>query len=510
VRHAIVSSARYVPHLPVYKQGSGVLNVAGAWDVLKALNTAPDPVTIVARAPVKHNFSHTLATPNVGVGLYERGGWSAGQSGERTVTFTRTSGPKEVMTFALNWTGNTDNVFTAPASVALPLNRAVDVKIGIAPKAAGAHTAMLTLNNPAIPGHSYRMLATIVAGEQLSTANQFTTQIKTEVPRPEMRSFFYDVPAGVNALRVDIDSPTREVALAVVRPDTRTANAVRVVPGATGGRGGGAGGAAVQRRATYVVSDPMPGVWEVRLGDLADVSQFDAMQAEKDEPVPPTAATLTVSAIRAELSAAAASTGTRDVTVSNRMATFSGNIGGVSVGSARREQPTIRQGQQLTYDVDVPAGSSSLLVRASGSADNAADLDVYVIDCSGKECRNAQTDSDPLGDEVVVVQNPAAGKWKVVIDGASVPSGSTSFAYLDVVFNPAYGASLTADLSKERKTGEQWTAQTHTWLAGALPAGRQPFTAVQLLGTLGGGVTFGLNLFELSGATGVTSSSQQR
>jgi hypothetical protein len=190
------------------------------------------------------------------------------------------------------------------------------------------------------------------------------------------------------------------------------------------------------------------------------------------------------------------------------MATFNGKIAGVTVGGARRERPTIRHGQQLTYEIDVPEGATSLLVRASDVADKAADLDVYVIDCSGKQCRAPQTDSDPIGDEIVTVQNPAAGKWKVVIDGASVPSGSTTFAYLDVVFNPVYGAVVTGDLPKEHKIGERWTAQAHTWLAGALPAGRQPFTAVQLQGALSGGVTFGFNIYELGTATAATSTSQ--
>jgi hypothetical protein len=419
------------------------------------------------------------------------------------------------VTFALNWTGNVDNVFSTPASVTLPLNKPTQVKIAIAPKAAGAHSAMLTLDNSAIPGHSYRMLATIVAGEQLNAGNKYTNQLKTEVPRPEMRSFFYDVPVGASALRVDIESPTREVAVAVVRPDTRTANAVRATPGAAAGRGGGAGGAgAANRRSTYVVSDPMPGVWEIRLSDLADMNTFDAMQAEKDEPVPPTKATLTVSTIGVDVSAQNATGGnaaTRDVTIANRMATFNGKIAGVTVGGAKRERPTIRHGQQLTYEIDVPEGSSSLLVRASEVADKAADLDLYVIDCTGKQCRAPQTDSDPLGDEVVTITNPAAGKWKVVVDGASVPAGSTTFAYLDVVFNPTYGSVVTGDLAKEHKIGEQWTAQAHTWLAGALPTGRQPFTAVQLQGALSGGVTFGFNLYELTtGATATSTSSSQR
>jgi len=491
-----------------------VLNVAGAWELLKALDKAPDPVTILSRAPVRHDFSHTLPTPNEGVSLYERGGWTAGQTGERTVTFTRSTGPREPMTFTLNWTGNDHGTFSAPASVTLPLNKPVPVQVGIAPKSAGAHTAVLTLDHATIPGHSHRMLVTIVAGEPLNVANNFTTEAKVEVPRPEMRSFFYDVPAGVSALRVDIEQPTRELAVAIVRPDTRTANAVRTAAGA-GGRGGAAARAS---RATYVVSDPMPGVWEVRLSDLADVSAFDAMQAEKDEPVPPTKATLTVSAVAVELGTprtvgsggtAGAGTSTHEVSVTNRMAGFTGALAGMTLGAARRERPTIRNGEQLQYEIDVPAGSTSLMVRADGVADPAADLDLYVIDCTGKECRNPQTDSDPVGDEIVSVQNPAAGKWKVVIDGASVPSGATTFAYLDVVFNPSYGAVISADLAKEHKVGEPWTAQAHAWIANAPPAGRQPFMAVWLQGQLQGGVTFAFNLMELGSTRGVSSSPQR-
>src|SRR5690606_7815809 len=183
IRHAIISSGRYVPHIPAYKQGSGVLNVAGAWEILKALDDAPDPVTIVARAPVRHNFSHMLATPHEGVGLYERAGWSAGQRGERTVTFTRTSGPRAPMTFTLGWIGNDHGTFSAPASVALPLNEPVEVGIGIAPTAAGAHTAILTLQHADIPGFSHRMLATIVAGHALHAQNGYSVEEEVEVPR---------------------------------------------------------------------------------------------------------------------------------------------------------------------------------------------------------------------------------------------------------------------------------------------------------------------------------------
>jgi hypothetical protein len=500
LKHAIVSSARYVPHIPAYKQGSGVVNIAGAWEILKALNDV-EPVTITTRAPVRHPFSHTLPTPHEGVGLYERGGWTAGQSGERTVTFTRTSGPREPMNFLLKWVGNEHGTFESPASVSLPLNQPVAVRIGIAPDSAGAQTAILNLENPTIPGVSHRMLAVIVAGTPLLADNDFTSKIETEVPRPEMRSFFYDVAEGTDALRVDIQQ-RRAVAVALVAPDTRTASAQQSAGGGGGGGGGGFGGGGGQRTVTYTVADPMPGVWEVRLSDLADVQQFDAMQAEKDEAVPPTPVTLTVSALgvdrvggeRVDVDGGAEPAAA--VSLVNRMAEFTGALSGMPLGAARRDQGTIRNGEQRFFEIQVPEGTSALHVRVSDVADAAADLDLYVIDCTGDECRGTQSDGDPTGDEIVTISNPSKGLWKVVIDAASVPAGSTTFAYIDVLFNPSFGAVATADVSAERKRDAEWSAAANTWLAGALPEGREPFAGLMLQGRQGS-ANFDIKLIEV-------------
>jgi hypothetical protein len=250
----------------------------------------------------------------------------------------------------------------------------------------------------------------------------------------------------------------------------------------------------------------MPGVWEVRLSDIADTQNYDHMQAEKDEPAPPTAATLTVSAISADVTLpqvmadlATKSSGSvaHEITITNRMAAFNGSAAGMVLGSARRDRATIRDKQQLDYEIDVPAGSTSLIVRAANVADRNADLDVYVFNCTATTgCSSPQTDSDPFGDEIVTISNPAAGKWKVVIDAPAVPSGSTSFDYLDVVFNPSYGTVSSADLPKERKAGDSWTVQTNTWFASALPTGREPFPALVLQGQAGG-TGFMFNIIEL-------------
>lgn len=503
LKQAITMSARYLPHIPAYKQGSGVINVGAAWELLKAMD-AQSPVTITSRAPVHHSYSATLPEPNVGVGLYERDGWSVGDHGDRTMTFTRTSGPSEPMKFALRFTGDSD-AFTAPSSITLPLNEAVPVSISVAPKHTGVNSAVVTLDNPTIPGHAYRTLATVVAAEPLDASNHFTVVTKTVVPRPEMRSFFYRVPAGATALKIEVDAPKRAVQLAVMKPDTRAATAQRVVVATTGRGGGGGGGSTTLPKETYVVADPGPGVWEVRLTDVEDTRAFDWQQSEKGVAVPPTAATITVQMLGVAVSesggdgvtlAGGATGAAHGTSFVNRFAEFSGAVSSLPLGAARRSHATIRNHEQQIYEVDVPPGSSMLLARAGHSTDANADLDIYVYDCTAKECKAAGHDADPIGDETVTVQNPAAGKWKIVVDAASVPSGSTSYDYVDVVFNQSFGMVASTDQPGKHAEHEQWNATTNVWTS-ALPTDRTLFAALLIEARPSAMARFPIGLLEI-------------
>ncbi|HEX4936252.1 MAG TPA: S8 family serine peptidase, partial [Gemmatimonadaceae bacterium] len=144
LRQALMTSGRWVAHLPSYKQGNGVVNIAGAWEALQAMDTSKTAIAITARAPVRHATSHLLAEPDVGAGLFEREGWAPGDTGTRTFTFTRTSGPRGAIPFALGWKGNDAGTFaTATTTIRLPLNRPVDVPVRIAPAATGVHSAIL-------------------------------------------------------------------------------------------------------------------------------------------------------------------------------------------------------------------------------------------------------------------------------------------------------------------------------------------------------------------------------
>ena len=483
IKYAVTRGARYVPNIAAYKQGNGVISVAGAWEILQELHAGGLTVDIESRSSIVTPYSHLLPTPHEGFGLYERSGWKAGVRRERTVTFTRTSGPSGPMTFDVTWEGNDHGTFSSPLTVTLPLGTPVDFPVTATPAGHGVHTAHLTLDHDDVTGYAHRMLAAIVAPEPLNAAGGYTVKKEVKVPRPGMQSHFFDVPEGVTALKLELTWEDRAVAMAVVRPDTRYQRGEVV-------ESGGAG-------ITHVIPDPVPGTWEVRLSDIADTRTFDWEQAKKEEPVPPTPATLTASALAVDVDVVAAQmaadngetsgTGTHQVWVTNRMAPFTGAAVTTPVGSAHREYRSISAHEQHVYEMEVLPGSTALMVRTQVDNADGADLDVYVFNCTEEACESVRVDGDPVGDESVVVHDPAAGMWKVVVDAASVPGdGGVGYTYLDVVFNPAYGSVSVIDLPQERASGARWTTTAQGWAAQAAHGeGRKPYLAVVVQGGAG-------------------------
>ena len=100
---ALKTSARYLPDIGAHEQGNGLINVPAAWEALKR---APPPVAISSSAQINVAVGPYLKTPDHGPGIYEREGWRPGQSGQRTITFTRTSGRAEPVNYIVRWTGN--------------------------------------------------------------------------------------------------------------------------------------------------------------------------------------------------------------------------------------------------------------------------------------------------------------------------------------------------------------------------------------------------------------------
>lgn len=346
-------------------------------------------------------------------------------------------------------------------------------------------------------------MVAVVAGEPLPADSGYTHEKEVKVPRPGMHSVFYEVAEGTQLLRIDLKAPDRPVGIAVAEPDTRGVQ--------------GIGGQGSTGTTTHFVERPRAGVWEIRLSDTRDLREWDWEQAREEEPVPPTPATLTVSAIGVDVAGDAlasdngggALASDRDgdarsgaVTATNRLAEFTGGVASLPLGAARKEQRRIGPGEQQVLEIEVPEGSTGLKVQVGDFGQSGADLDVYLHDCTEDHCSREATGANLRGDEYIYVDNPSAGSWRVVVDGFQVPEDGTAYEYLDVVFNPIFGSVAAADVPTERERDASWDVRTHQWETGDLPEGREPFAALRLNVQIEDAETRGFSLGELPGGGG--------
>jgi hypothetical protein len=136
---------------------------------------------------------------------------------------------------------------------------------------------------------------------------------------------------------------------------------------------------------------------------------------------------------------------------------------------------------QQQYLVAVSAGSTSLRATIGSPSDPAADLDLFVFNCTTGSCVLAGQSADGDSEESVTINNPAAGNWVVLIDGFAVPAGTTTYNYVDVFANPAFGSVSVTDANALRPAGSTWTVPGSVTANAAPAAGRVLLGNVQVL-----------------------------
>ncbi len=472
IRQALRSSARYLAgRYQAYEQGNGLIDVGAAWDLL---TTNIKTNTIQSSVEVHTVLSGFLATPGVGVGINDREGVVAGDSYMRTYTFVRTSGPGGTITYDLNWVDN-DGTFSSDSSIALPKNVPVTLDVTVNPAASGAHSAILNLDDPSNAGIEYQTMNVVIVADQFTGPSYSVTKSGNLGPQQVMSFFFY-VPAGTPAFKVDM----------------------------TGGGGAGLGAIRFLRWHPYGVgidsnavsncyngtstppfacltgsptsrttSNPQAGVWEVTVDARRN---SDAVSAPF---------TLTASILGATVSPnpdliASATIGVpvaRSYTLTNLFGAFTGRAVGTTLGSAFRATPTIANLEQQVYLVNVTAGSTSLRATIGSPSDPAADLDLFVFRPNGTlGGQSADGDSE----ESVTINNPVAGTWTVLVDGFSVPAGTTTYNYVDVFANAAFGSVSVTDANALRTVGASWTVPGSVTANAAPAAGRVLLGNVQV------------------------------
>ncbi len=472
IRQALHSSARYITNYQAYEQGNGLINVGAAYDLLKQnINT----VEITSRVPVNTTLSGFLATPGIGVGIHDREGVSAGVAYSRTYTFTRTSGVHTPVTYNLTWVGN-DGTFSSPSTLTIPRGNPASLTVGINP-AQGEHSAILNLDDPSTVGIDYQTLNVVVAPFVFTAANSFTVVNSGTIGRNQVKHYFFRVPAGTPAFKVDFAGPdgtggTGQARFVRFHPfgvnidDNSSLNCYSPPP-----PGGGCGGGTPNSRTQ---SNPQAGVWEV------------VVEARRTSDVAFTPFTLTASILGASVapnpdqiaSAKIGSPVARSYTLTNLFGPFTGRAVGTTLGSARLAKPTIADLGQQQFPVNVTQGSTSLRATIGGPSDPGADLDLFVFNCTTGSCVQAGVSADGDSEESVTIANPAAGLWIVLVDGFAVPAGATTYNYVDVFANGAFGSVSITDANALRPAGASWT------VPGSVTANAAPALGRVLLGNV--------------------------
>jgi hypothetical protein len=469
LRWAMMSSARYLPKYSAEFQGAGLLQIQAAWEALK---NAPEPIQIISRAPVKTDLSENFLEPNYGAGIFEREGWTAGQSGRRTLNLTRISGKPGPMKLQLRWTGN-DGTFAGPAEISLPLSSPVDVSISISPKTSGVHSAILDLVSPD-GAVFHQIMNTVVAAEQLNPANNFTISRTGEAEWLHSQSYFVNVPRGTPALRVDVRINEGAVRPSLIRPKGRFyySLAPDQVP---------------VRYTTYqdagtwsrVVSNPDPGVWQIAIDNCrfcekplsASMASFSVTAALLGVAIQPIDSSLDFSTDLNQLI---------DIRYRNSYGPVVGEIPDIGLANVFATDVTLSGDQLREFEIDVVPGSSRVGASIAAREGTSADVDLYLFDCTTGDCTLRDFATGTGSSEQVAIDSPTAGKWKVIIDALSAGDHGNSFQYNDYLVHRAFGRMQVQNDSKQVPPGAIIT-QTVNVKLGAVPMGPRHLEAMLLV-----------------------------
>ena len=427
---------------------------ARRWNLL-ATNISTDE--IVARVPVNTVLSAFLAQPGIGVGIYDREGVVAGQSYTRTYTITRTKGGAQPKSYAVSWVGN-DGTFSSPATIALPLNVPVE---SARHDQSGDRWRSFRDHEPRqsqrgghrVPDDERRRCCRHIQPSQWLLGHE-DRHDRSCAAADALRARAGGR-TGAEGRLLGTDHGCRDgagtlPALASVRAGHRFERSIELLQRRKRRALAHARPGAPLRRTTGA---PLAGVWEITV---------DARRSSDTDFAP---YTMTASILGATVSPnpdviASASVGVpiaRSYTITNGFGPFTGRATGSTLGSANRLTPTIANLEQQQFQVTVAPGSSSLRATIGGTSDPAADLDLFVFNCTTGTCVLAGSNADGDSEESVTIANPAAGVWVVLVDGFAVPAGTTTFNYIDVFVNAAFGSVAVTDANALRPAGASWT-----------------------------------------------------
>lgn len=471
LRQAVYTSAVYNPDVPAFLQGNGGINTPAAW-ALFARNLAPDTFTV--SAPVCTEVWKVLGRTS-GTGLYNRcaagqGGAVVGQERSYPVTVTRTSGPQAGGNYKLSLQGDDGTYRLSTAGVRLPLGQVVTVMVGSLPTA-GAHSALLRLDDTATPGLDAQVMLEVTASPP-PAAPSFGNTFRGVSQRNEAQRFYVTVPPGAKALQVQMSGlkPGSQTRFLAFHPYGLPVDSTSSLSCYSNRPDSGC------NPADRVYNNPQPGIWEL----LVESRRTSPLQSN---PFTLQAAVLGVTVTPPTQTLETVQKGAATPvswSVRNDFGQVEVSATGGPLGSALSDRPSIADGAQLVRTVQVPAGASRLDVSIGRTSDTGADLDLSVTGPSG-----TRSSADGDSEEAVSYPAPAPGTYTITVDGYAVPAGTTQFDYVDVFFSPQLGSLALPATAVTLPSGGSTTVTGTLTAQAAAADGRSLFGSMSVVSTSG-------------------------
>jgi hypothetical protein len=189
---------------------------------------------------------------------------------------------------------------------------------------------------------------------------------------------------------------------------------------------------------------------------------------------------------------------TLEISFLNRKGSFVGRTSADPLGSGYFDRPilTIDDAPRV-YEIDVPPGTEMLRAQIGTPTDPQADLDLYLYECTpnrcgvyepllhhnckGNGCELKAFSVGPSTDEAVEVMNPNPGKWKVVIDPASLPGGKIECDYLDLFTHRAFGQIRSDEKAQPRTGAQSWKEQVKVSIDAVPEGGRSLLALINIV-----------------------------
>ncbi|MEI7031468.1 S8 family serine peptidase [Streptomyces pratensis] len=475
LRVALTSTASHIKDVPAHVQGSGLINIVKAWKQIAKQGKPAHEFSV--KAPVDTAIDFALKDPGFGTGLYDReGGLKVGQSKVYDVVVTRTTGPDRDVRHKLSWKNN-DGAFelSSPRYVSLPLGEPVKLKVRAKARTAGVHSAILQVDDKKTSGVDHQIMTTVVIAQDLKQPG-YAYKASGSVQRNGTTSYFVNVPEGAKTLEVALGalrsgSQTRFVSLHPYGTPVDPTSTINCYPNYENP-------ANTCRPDARSYQDPQPGVWEIEV------------EARRTSPLLDNPYKLDVSllgvtfdpAVQTIAEAKIGAPTAVDWKVTNGAAALQGKLKGGPLGSAKVARPSISTGETRETTVTIGDGVEKLDVAIGGTSDANADIDLYVY----RGATQVGSGTTAGSEERVSLVKPAAGTYTVVVDGYSVPAGTTAYDYRDVYYSASLG-TIQVDTAQAVNLANGASARigADVLVAGEAPEGRQFFGEVQLVNARG-------------------------